>query len=197
MFDVSFDNFTTEISASCEPKRQIRRGDLSGIIKINDIESVYSTCNVDIIKQKFEEIIDNPFVLRMMTITLDSSLNPLVEESEAFQRNLLEKCFNTLKKYDTMFVACLEYHKYRPVFHAHVLYKSKNMNRIRLQKKAIKQIATGRNYHNRHSCRDENVNNISKSYEYLIKEDENAIDKTFKNYYFFMSDFAKKISKNI
>lgn len=154
---------------------------LDSIIKIRDTNPVCLIYNkekiINIIKNK---IYKSEYLPRFMTITIAPNMNiyhmndnDLIECKH--EDKLWELVFNKLKHQQISFAGCLEHHKNRPVKHVHLIYNAKNLNRIRVLKKALKEIV-GKTYS---SIKDEVIQSGThqKVLEYIIKDDENNINK--------------------
>ena len=158
---------------------------LNDIIKVIDDNPVMRVYNKELIKSVlYDHILNSGNWARFMTVTIapninefkadDEMLSSATKEGSAYQKRLWDKVFNTFKKYQCIFIGCLEYHKYRPIKHLHAIYTAKNLNRIRNLKKDIRNIV-GKS---RSSIRDEIIqSNMEKVYEYITKVDENNINK--------------------
>lgn len=181
LVDFGFSPALGKVKPQNPKKKGITISNIYSVIKHHDDNPIIETINTETVYENYyHNIVKNEglYCPRMMTITIAPAkfgghdcLNYLGKEK---QKEIFIEVFQKFKRYECPFVACLEYHKYRRVLHAHALYYAKNLNRVKNLKKSIRNIV-GKT---RSSVKDEKINSIDKSIEYIIKIDENNINKS-------------------
>jgi uncharacterized protein YjgD (DUF1641 family) len=188
MVIVSFNDFATPLLGKGVSKiaKLKEAGLMNNYLKIMDENPVIRTFEEEYIKDIIENVLtESEYIPRFMTITIAPNVNEFKVDDQclsrshkpgtAYQKQLWDSVLNKFKKYECSYAGCFEYHKYRPrIRHMHIMYISKNLNRVRNLKKAIREIV-GKT---RTSIKDEQIKNgIKNVTEYICKADDNNINK--------------------
>ena len=161
---------------------------LNQIIKVVDENPVIRFYDENKVDKAFKKVINGPYLPRFMTVTIvpnkhihkmdDYLISAKCPIGKQLQQQIWDKIFNKFKAYGSNFIGCLEFHKYRVgIKHLHCVYNIKNLNRLRLLKKAIKDIVGKSNSCIKTDVIKGNVDSYNKVLCYIKKKDENNINK--------------------
>lgn len=172
-------------------KPTAHKNNLNNIIKIIDNNPVIRYHSERVIPEHWclLDSIDTYYYMATITINPNMIKHQYVLLNESLQIKLFDNVFNIIKKWTTGFIGCLEKHKYRNVYHAHVMYKVLNKNR---QSKCLKEVREYVSHkHSKVAVRNSGkTENIPAQKEYIQKVDENNKnsnkDSNNKYYYYYL-----------